>query len=116
MQTDKENTDPSDNEQHKDDITPKTLQSNLYENRPTKVVLAKGNKKGGSSSKKLNKGDKSRTPERVEKKIAIGKKDYYNPNEDFPNNVSFEPSKLQKKQNKNDVKLVESAGAIRKFK
>ena len=53
--------------------------------------------------------------EKLEKNKA-GKKMSYNPTEDFPNNVTFEPSKLQKKYNPNDANIVESAGAIRKFK
>jgi len=48
-------------------------------------------------------------------KIKDVKKYFYNPTEDFPNKVAYEPSKLQKKMNPNDANLVDSAGAIRKF-
>lgn len=44
------------------------------------------------------------------------KKESYNPAEEFPNNVIFEPNKIAKKNNPNDANLVDSAGAIRKFK
>ncbi len=107
VQTDKGvDSDTSDGEgenlNEKMNVTPITLEGNLIEQKQksTKNLSTKKSKKSLEKSSKVG------------GKLSTG----CNPTYDFSTKISFSPSKLQKKVNPNDSKLVDSTNAIRKFK